>query len=50
MVDLVVDVLGRWPTDHHELMSNTLHMKWRGRGRLVEFKLLVLTAVSTVWT
>ena len=39
MVGFVKDVLGCWPMNHHKLMSNALYMKWRCRGRLVEFKL-----------
>ena len=34
---------------YREKMSNRWHMKWRCRGWLVEFKLLMLTAVLTVW-
>ena len=50
MVDLVKDVLRGWSTKYHKKMSYGWHMKWRRRGRLVEFKLLMLAAVSTAWS
>ena len=50
MADLVKDVLACWSTKHHKDVADGWHMKWRCRGRLIEFKLLMLTAVSTVWT
>ena len=48
MVDLFVDVLGCWSTKYRKDVADGWHMKWWCRCRLVEFELLMLTAVSTV--